>query len=168
MKPIFRRCCTWLDNSPEQNQNRSEYRNEYLIVGVLGSAHSKICLQISHSIRDLTSFSGVLHATCSFFIRTDLSPTPSPGGRSVRPWREAHNLSPCSSGQRLRLRTRKPAGLARVLHPWSDHCRYYPADSSWACHLYCTHKCGHFSRVTLTQNFGQEYNSYPAFWTAFS
>ena len=54
-------------------------------------------------------------------------------GRPVRPWWEAHSLSPCPDGQRLRLRTRKPNGLARVLHPLSDHCRCYPADSSWAC-----------------------------------
>ena len=53
--------------------------------------------------------------------------------RPVRPWREAHSLSPCPDGQRLRLRTRKPDGLARVLHSRSDYCRCYPADSSWAC-----------------------------------
>ena len=54
-------------------------------------------------------------------------------GRPVRPWREAHSLSPCPDGQRLRLRTRKPNGLARVLHPRSDDTRCDPADSSWAC-----------------------------------
>ena len=66
----------------------------------------------------------VLTCTSPFFRRE---------GRPVRPWREAHSLSPCPDGQRLRLRTRKPDGLARVLHPWNDHCRCYPADSSWAC-----------------------------------
>ena len=54
-------------------------------------------------------------------------------GRPVRPWREAHSLSPCPDGQRLRLRTRKPDTIARVLHPKSDDTRCYPADSSWAC-----------------------------------
>ncbi len=54
-------------------------------------------------------------------------------GRPVRPWREAHSLSPCPVGQRLRLRTRKPDPIARVLHPRSDDTRCCPADSSWAC-----------------------------------
>ena len=54
-------------------------------------------------------------------------------GRPVRPWREAHSLSPCPDGQRLRLRTRKPDPIARVLHPRSDNTRCCPADSSWAC-----------------------------------
>ena len=54
-------------------------------------------------------------------------------GRPVRPWREAHSLSPCPFGQRLRLRTRKPDSIARVLHPRSDNTRCCPADSSWAC-----------------------------------
>ena len=54
-------------------------------------------------------------------------------GRPVRPWREAHSLSPCPVGQRLRLRTRKPDPIARVLHPRSDDTRRCPADSSWAC-----------------------------------
>ena len=54
-------------------------------------------------------------------------------GRPVRPWREAHSLSPCPVGQRLRLRTRKPDPIARVLHPRSDNTRCCPADSSWAC-----------------------------------
>ena len=54
-------------------------------------------------------------------------------GRPVRPWREAHSLSPCPDGQRQRLRTRKPDPIARVLHPRSDNTRCCPADSSWAC-----------------------------------
>lgn len=54
-------------------------------------------------------------------------------GRPVRPWREAHSLSPCPVGQRLRLRTRKTDPIARVLHPRSDNTRCCPADSSWAC-----------------------------------
>ena len=54
-------------------------------------------------------------------------------GRPVRPWREAHSLSPCPDGQRQRLRTRKPDPIARVLHPKSDDTRCCPADSSWAC-----------------------------------
>ena len=54
-------------------------------------------------------------------------------GRPVRPWREAHSLSPCPDGQRQRLRTRKPDSIARVLHPRSDDTRCCPADSSWAC-----------------------------------
>ena len=54
-------------------------------------------------------------------------------GRPVRPWREAHSLSPCPDGQRQRLRTRKPDPIARVLHPRSDDTRCCPADSSWAC-----------------------------------
>ena len=54
-------------------------------------------------------------------------------GRPVRPWREAHSLSPCPVGQRQRLRTRKPDSIARVLHPRSDDTRCCPADSSWAC-----------------------------------
>ena len=54
-------------------------------------------------------------------------------GRPVRPWREAHSLSPCPVGQRQRLRTRKPNTIARVLHPRSDNTRCCPADSSWAC-----------------------------------
>lgn len=54
-------------------------------------------------------------------------------GRHVRPWREAHSLSPCPNGQRQRLRTRKPDPIARVLHPRSDNTRCCPADSSWAC-----------------------------------
>ncbi len=33
--------------------------------------------------------------------------------------------------------------------------------------LYCTHKCGHFLKVTLTPKVGQGYNSYPAFCTLF-
>ena len=62
-----------------------------------------------------------------------LSPAKALRRESRVPWREAHSLSPCPDGQRQRLRTRKPNGLARVLHPLSDHCRCYPADSSWAC-----------------------------------
>ena len=54
-------------------------------------------------------------------------------GRPVRPWREAHSLSPCPDGQRRWLRTRKPDPIARVLHPRSDDTRCCPADSSWAC-----------------------------------
>jgi hypothetical protein len=54
-------------------------------------------------------------------------------GRPVRPWREAHSLSPCPDGQRQRLRTRKPDPIARVLHPRSDNTRCCPADSSRAC-----------------------------------
>ncbi len=54
-------------------------------------------------------------------------------GRPVRPWREAHSLSPCPDGQRQRLRTRKPDSIARVLHPRSDDTQCCPADSSWAC-----------------------------------
>ena len=54
-------------------------------------------------------------------------------GRPVRPWREAHSLSPCPDGQRQRLRTWKPNPIARVLHPRSDDTRCCPADSSWAC-----------------------------------
>ncbi len=54
-------------------------------------------------------------------------------GRPVRPWREAHSLSPCPDGQRQRLRTRKPDPIARVLHLRSDNTRCCPADSSWAC-----------------------------------
>ena len=54
-------------------------------------------------------------------------------GRPVRPWREAHSLSPCPEGQRQRLRTRKPDPIARVLHPRSDNIRCCPADSSWSC-----------------------------------
>ena len=54
-------------------------------------------------------------------------------GRPVRPWREAHSLSPCPVGQRQRLRTRKPDPIARVLHPRSDNTRCCPADSFWAC-----------------------------------
>ena len=54
-------------------------------------------------------------------------------GRPIRPWWEAHSLSTCPDGQRLRLRTRKPDPIAHVLHPRSDNTRCCPVTKESRC-----------------------------------